>query len=167
MANEDMTDQTASETGGNSSKKLIILIAILFVVLIAGGGAVGYVVLHKDNGAQSAQTETAKNDAMTDIGALYPLETFTVNILSDDGREHYLKTQMNLEVNAAEINPEIDKKKAEFRDIIIGILSSKSMEEISTEVGKEKLKQEITQQINLRLAESKIKNVYFTDFVEQ
>lgn len=170
MPGEDTENQTVSETNaseGHSSKKLVILIGVLFTFLLIGGGIVAYIVLHNDDTSQSLPAETAKNDALTDIGALYPLDTFTVNVLSDDGREHYLKTQMNLELNTAEVNPEIDKKKAELRDIIIGILSSKSMEEVSTEVGKEHLKKEITDQINLRLAEAKIKNVYFTDFVEE
>jgi flagellar protein FliL len=74
---------------------------------------------------------------------------------------------MNMEMEGKELSPELEEKKAVFRDIIIRQLSSKSLEEISTVKGKEKLKEEIVSEINPRLKDGKIKNIYFTDFVVQ
>ena len=103
---------------------------------------------------------------MTEVGLMYPLDAFTVNLLSESGRR-YLKVEMNLEIDGEELSPELDTKKPVFRDIIIRILSSKSLEEISTIKGKEKLKEQIVNDLNTRLKDGKVKNVYFTDFVVQ
>lgn len=97
---------------------------------------------------------------------MYPLDIFTVNLLSESGRR-YLKVEMNLELEGEELSPELEQKKPVFRDIIIRILSSKSLEEISTSKGKEKLKEQIVSELNTRLKDGKVKNVYFTDFVVQ
>ena len=63
--------------------------------------------------------------------------------------------------------PELDKLKPAIRDLIIRILSSKTVPEISTSKGKEKLKQEIAKQINAILSTGEIRHVYFTAFVIQ
>lgn len=54
-----------------------------------------------------------------------------------------------------------------MKDIIIDILSSKSIEEIVTTKGKERIKDEILQRVNQILADGVIKNVFFTEFVVQ
>jgi len=86
---------------------------------------------------------------------------------SSEGGRRYLKCEINLELEGEELSPELDTKKPVFRDIIIRILSSKSLEEISTIKGKEKLKEQIVNDLNMRLKDGKVKNVYFTDFVVQ
>ena len=97
---------------------------------------------------------------------MYPLDGFTVNLLSESGRR-YLKVEMNLEIEGEELSAELDTKKPVLRDIIIRILSSKSLEEISTIKGKEKLKEQIVNELNMHLKDGKVKNIYFTDFVVQ
>jgi flagellar FliL protein len=47
------------------------------------------------------------------------------------------------------------------------MLSSKTLEEISTAKGKDKLKEQIVNQLNLRLRDGNVRNVYFTEFVVQ
>lgn len=97
---------------------------------------------------------------------MYPLDLFTVNLLSESGRR-YLKVELNLEIEGEELAHELDTKKPLLRDIIISILSSKSLEEISTVKGKDTLKEQIVSEINTRIKDGKIKNVYFVDFVVQ
>ena len=53
------------------------------------------------------------------------------------------------------------------RDIIVSTLSSKTYEEVSTQKGKNRLKDEIVDRLNEVLADGHIKNIYFTDFVVQ
>jgi len=54
-----------------------------------------------------------------------------------------------------------------LRDIVIGIMSSKTVEEISTTRGKDKLKGELMTGLNEVLVDGYIKNLFFTDFVIQ
>lgn len=98
------------------------------------------------------------------IGKLVPLETFLVNISGSRGRK-LVKINMELEVSNAEVQEEVEKIKPKIRDYIIIIVSSKTFTEISTKEGKDLLRDEIKNQINLFLTKGQIARVYFTEFI--
>ena len=98
------------------------------------------------------------------IGQLVPLETFLVNLAGSRGRR-LIKLSMELEVEDKESQEEIDHLRPKIRDIIIILISSKSYEEMSNPEGKEKLRNEIRDQVNLFLSKGKIMDVYFTQFI--
>ncbi len=191
MADKEHENEEAAPEGGEKKKSnllLIIIIVVLVLILVIGGVVAALMMGNHDaeaEGAQGAKTEVAAEahdgeaapadehaaegshgGESTEVGLMYPLDVFTVNLLSESGRR-YLKVEMNLEIEGEELSPELDQKKPVFRDIIIRILSSKSLEEISTIKGKEKLKEQIVSDLNTRLKDGKVKNVYFTDFVVQ
>ena len=191
MAEKEKDEHATEEEGKKKSGNmlLIIIISVLVLILIIGGivaflmmgnqaaqaghGAKTEVAASADEGHSDAAAEEEHGDApahggeaMTEVGLMFPLDGFTVNLLSESGRR-YLKCEINLEMGGEELSPELEEKKPVFRDIIIRILSSKSLEEISTVKGKEKLKEQIVNDLNLRLKDGKVKNVYFTDFVVQ
>jgi flagellar FliL protein len=188
MAEKEKDEHATEEEGKkkSSSMLLIIIIAVLVLILIIGGVVAALMMGNNDAAAESthaAKTQVASEsygseehsgeaprrvggEMSTEVGLMFPLDTFTVNLLSESGRR-YLKVEMNLEIEGEELSPELETKKPVFRDIIIRILSSKSLEEISTIKGKEKLKEEIVNDLNMRLKDGKVKNVYFTDFVVQ
>ncbi|MFY9143380.1 flagellar basal body-associated protein FliL [Sulfuricurvum sp.] len=183
MAEKEKEESSAEEAGKKKSGNmlLIIIIGVLVLILIIGG-IVAFLMMGNEEPASSAPAPTEKaasngsvsanasvtglDSPSTEVGLMYPLDGFTVNLLSESGRR-YLKVEMNLELDGDELSPELDTKKAIFRDIIIRILSSKSLEEISTIKGKEKLKEQIVNELNMRLKDGKVKNIYFTDFVVQ
>ncbi len=72
---------------------------------------------------------------------------------------------MELEVSNGEVQEEIDKLKPKIRDIIIIIVSSKTYAQISTKEGKDQLRDEIRDQVNLFLTKGQIQKVYFTEFI--
>lgn len=170
-----------------SGKLLLIIIIVVLVLILAIGGVIIAMMSggHEEEAAPSAHKEAsahgedksadtheaaAEGDShgsvSTEVGIMYPLDIFTVNLLSESGRR-YLKVEMNLELEGEELAHELDTKKPVLRDIIIRILSAKSLEEISTVKGKETLKEQIVAEINTRIKDGKIKNVYFVDFVVQ
>lgn len=191
MAEKEKDEHATEEEGKKKSGNmlLIIIIGVLVLILVIGG-IVAFLMMGNNSAeaeaAHGAKTEVAAThsteagqagesgaeahsgggEVSTEVGIMFPLENFTVNLLSESGRR-YLKCEMNLEMDGKELSPELEEKKAVFRDIIIRILSSKSLEEISTVKGKEKLKEEIVRDLNSRLKDGKVKNVYFTDFVVQ
>ncbi len=196
MAEKDKGHHEEEVPEGGEKKKsgnllLIIIISVLFLVIIIGGvitfmlmgsheeetgaakttkeasahgdekAAEGEDSEHKDKPASDSHGESS-----TEVGIMFPLDLFTVNLLSESGRR-YLKVEMNLELEGEELAIELEAKKPVLRDIIIRILSSKSLEEISTAKGKETLKEQIVSELNTRVKDGKIKNVYFVDFVVQ
>lgn len=164
--------------GGNTL--VIIIVVFLFVFLLIIIGAIAYLMFsgspeenptpQTENQTQTMQTPkktnsvAARGSDYTNIGVMYPLAPFTLNLLSDGGAR-YVKCTIQLEQNVETLTPELDKKSAIIRDIIIRTLTSKTFEEVSTTKGKERLKDELTGKINEVLTDGFIKNIYFTDFV--
>ena len=173
MAEEETeaTEEGTPEEKKGGSKLIIIIIAAVLVVVLLIVGVVVVMLAGGDDGQQQGSSSSAKEkpmkmmDAM-EVGPMFPLDNFTVNLLSDNGRR-YLKVQMNLELDGEELAAELETKTAVIRDVIIRLLSSKTLEEISTAKGKEKLKEQIVNQLNLRLRDGNIRHVYFTEFVVQ
>ncbi len=182
MAEEAKAEAVVTEKKGGSNIALIIIIVLLFLLLI-GGGVAAYLLLNdstdedviKNQSVSNAKELTDKNSPakkkkklkdLLEVGPMYPMDQFIVNLLSENG-SRYLKTTIDLEMDKQELSAELDKKKAIIRDIIIRILSSKTFEEISTIKGKERLKDEIVEKINEILVDGEIRNIFFTDFVIQ
>ncbi len=167
MAEEEKEEAKEAEEPKKSKKKLIIIIAILLLVL-GGGGAGAYFFLLKgdppvEEGA--AEGEGAEEDESSDGIEVVALEPFIVNLMNTSG-SRYLKITINLELPAS-VKEEMETKKAQIRDSIIILLSSKDYSDISSVPGKYQLRDEVGARVNLILTEGKIKSVYFTEFVIQ
>jgi len=174
MPEEIEEEVVEKKSGGNM---VLILIVVLLVVLLIGGGLAAFFLLGSDDEAvaqpqQSSQSAPIKrkagrrsSDYLT-IGPMYPMSQFVVNLLSEGGGK-YLKVALDIELGEEELAAEMDMKKSLIRDIIIRALSSKTFEEVSTMKGKDRLKDEIVNQINEVLADGQINNIFFTDFVVQ
>lgn len=180
MAEEEKNEEKAPKKGANVI--LIAVIAVLVLLLVIGGLVAFLLVGGSDEEAQAAQAQAAqaaqaqaapkasspkeRSNDFFNIGSMYPMDKFLVNLLSESG-SRFLKIELNLELSDEKLSPEIDQKKPLIRDIIIKTLSSKTYEDISTAKGKERLKDEIVSKINEVLRDGYIKNVYFTDFIVQ
>ena len=170
MAEEKENQEQEEKKEGGGNKLLLIVIIVLLLVLLIVGGLVAYFLL--SGGGEEEQVEPQKVEkkkkvsSMTEIGPIYSLDGFVVNLLSNSS-SRYLKCKIDLELDAPELQEEVDKKLPAIRDLIIRILSSKTVEEIQTSKGKEKLKEEIKRKINEMLTTGEIRNVYFTEFVIQ
>ena len=168
---EEKEKETESEERGEKggSKLLLIVIIVLLLLLLVIGGLVAYFLLSspkKEQPAAQQEIKTHKVTQLTKMGPIYPLDPFTVNLVSSNA-DRYLKCKINFELDSPALQKEIDQKIPAIRDMIISILSSKSVEEIQTSKGKEKLKDEIKRKVNAILTTGEIRNVYFTEFVIQ
>ncbi len=172
-----MAEEQQQQSGGGKGK-IIAIIIVVFVVLIAGL-VVAFMFLTQtpEESAQAAagnsnapQTQAnvmgETNARYLRIGPIFQLDTFIVNLLSQGGRR-YLKINIGLEMTTANLENELNAKRALVRDIIIGILTSKSPEDISTTRGKDKMKEEIVQRLNENLVDGKIRNVFISDMAIQ
>jgi flagellar FliL protein len=165
-------DSAAKASTSGSGSKPIILIALVVINMLVVLG-VGFMVWKSRQTPPSTieqvvdgekKTEEHEKATPEEIGKVIPLETFIVNLAGAKGRK-VLKVNMELEVKGAEIVSEIDNRKAQIRDFIIIILSSKTYDEVSTKEGKDALRNEIKDNINTFLSKGKISNVYFTELI--
>jgi flagellar FliL protein len=189
MAEEETTETENEEEGASSGKKsnmLMIIIIVVLILIILIGAVVAILLLGDDEEEATQTTPQAKersvskdrkssprssNDyedtrSLAEIGILYPLDTFTVNLKSDAGRR-YLKVTMSLELEGEELSIELDAKSAVLRDRIIRILTSKTLEEISSKKGKAKVTMQLLDTLNAMIVDGKINGIYFTEFVIQ
>jgi len=186
MAEEETTAEEESAPKEKKSGNMLMIIIIVVLILIIIIGAVVAVLLMSgdDEAVDATATPAAKERSVSqqpkrsnsaafentrkldEIGTLYPLDTFTVNLKSDSGRR-YLKVTMSLELEGEELSMELDAKAAVLRDRIIRILSSKTLEEISSKKGKQKVTEQIMDTLNAMLTDGRIKGIYFTEFVIQ
>lgn len=164
-----------AEEQGKKSKVVLVIIVVLLVMALLFGATFYFMTQDTkqdstpSNQSQDISTNSDLGQGSSNyirIGPVYRLDQIIVNLLTQSGRR-YLKTTIGLEMTTPELENELNAKRAAIRDTIIIILSSKSFEEVSTERGKAKLKEEIAQKINAFLVDGKIRNVFLDDFMIQ
>lgn len=166
--------ETASSNSGSGQKPILfIALAVLNMVVVAAVAFMLYKGRQKDAAQPKiehviqGEAQAMAHDATQTkdiIGKVIPLETFIVNLAGSKGRK-VAKVNMELEVKGEQVLQEIEKRKAQIRDIIIIILSSKSYEDVASREGKDGLRNEIKDTINSFLVQGKISNVFFTEFI--
>jgi flagellar FliL protein len=185
MPSKEPKEEIVQENKKSNNMLMIIIIAVL-VLIIIGGAVVAFILMGSDEKETNVQQSTPQvqekttssssrpredsdvgdSRKLSEIGILYPLDTFTVNLKSDAGRR-YLKATISLELNGKELSMELDNKSPVIRDRIIRILTSKTLEEISSKKGKQKVSEQIMDTLNAMIVDGNVKGIYFTDFVIQ
>jgi len=166
-----MADEETKEEKKFSLKILVILL----VAIIAGGG--GYFVYTKyfsaktgpekvAQAAEKGKAEESKPGADNEMGPIYKMAPFIVNLADADGRR-YLKTTIELEMADDNVRAEVDKRLPMLRDAMLILLSGKTFEEINDTQGKMTLRQEMESKFDSLISTGAIKRVYFTEFVVQ
>ena len=150
------------------SKKGLFVIIIIAVLVLGGGGFGAYWFLLRTpppTAAELAEIEAAKKPEPV-ILPVFALKPFVVN-LADKKSRRYLKVTMKLELSNEELLEEVDKRRAQLRDVVLTLLSSKTAAEISTLEGKFLLRQDIIKRVNVNLVTGKVTKVYWEEFVVQ
>lgn len=168
-------ESAPSNSGGGKSPMILMALAVINMAVVGVVGYMLYAGRKADDakpkledviqGEKAAQEADALKEKVV-VGTVIPLETFIVNLAGSKGRR-IAKVNMEIEVDGKGIEDEIDKRKAQIRDIIIILLSGKTYDEVSTREGKEQLRSEIKDTVNAFLTSGKILQVYFTEFLYQ
>lgn len=175
MAAEEKKEiNDVEETKGRKSSifKVLILILVFLVLLIALalGGFIAWtkyvapIIGKGQHGGPDVKEKVVIAD--TSLGPMLPLDPFIVN-LSEPAGKRFIKVTMEFELSSRELENEVKNKLPQFKDHIITVLSSKSLEDVITAEGKFKLKEEIMSRVNQNLKTGVIRNVFFTEFVVQ
>lgn len=162
MADEkEEIQEDQPELPKKKASKAILIIVVAASIVLGAGGFVGYKLLAGKEG--DAASETRIKNEETSIIALDP---FVLN-LADRGR--YLKVTIQFEVSDMSLQSAVKSKTPQLRDTIITLVSSKSLNSISSPEGKFQLKDEVLFRANQIMGMEKdvFKNLYFTEFVMQ
>ena len=147
---------------------LLIILIVVGILIFSGGDDTQTQDANQPTQSSASKSSVANpNSSLLNVGPMYPLDQFIVNLVSTGGGKRYLKTSIALEMSIAKMQSELDTKVNILRDTIISILASKTFEEIRTTRGKQKLKEEIIARLNEFVVDGRISNIFFTEFVVQ
>ena len=146
-------------SGGGKNKTILFLaVGILLGAVVAFGA--GKVIFGK--------SKEEKKEEKTLPEHTIELDEFVVNLA--DG-SHYAKVTLAIGLEkplgggeGGKLEP---KLLAPIRDTVITVLSSKSMSQLVSGEGKEKLKKELKEKLNELLGDETVKEVYFTSLTLQ
>jgi flagellar protein FliL len=172
-------ETTSAHVEKKKSDKLPFVTLLVVMINTVVLSALGYVVTQlwekmkglSDKAAQLEQAQKeeeekpapAKEFIPPELGVLYPLESFLVNISSDRG-PRFLQMQMELELDNAALEDEIALKRPALRDAIILLLTSRTYAELREKEGIKKLRADLIKSINGLLKTGNIREIYFTQF---
>ena len=172
MAEPEKNDQE-EELEEKVEKKglpLKIIVPLVLVVILGGGGFFflrsGAKEKSPEQTIELAAVPEIEQREEGDIGPIYSLDTFIVNLIDPYGKK-YLKVRMDLEMDQEKLKQEVDKRMPQFKDTILTLLSSKTFEDINSFEGKIQLRSEIMQMLNQFLRTGAITNIYFIEFIVQ
>ena len=186
MAEEKETEQTETQAlPAPANRKKMLLIAGVALLVVGVGAPVGYFMFGaseppplvedvKVDTQEATKDEThAKLEGHGEeielqedeeaLGAIVPFETFLVNL--SGGK--YIRLQMQVEFETADIPRRLYSRMVPIRDGIISLLTQQGASDLEDIKGKEKLKKGIKDLINERLHREDVRRVYFTQFVIQ
>jgi flagellar FliL protein len=177
VAEEKAAAAASPEVAGGKAQKptLFIILALVNMLVVVGVGAMMYLGKKKESaepkienvvkGEHEAQEHDAKTEEEnTFIRHNIELETFVVNMAGSRGRR-LARVSIELELDNDKVREEIEARKAQIRDLIIIIISGKTVEAVSSKEGKNALRDEIKDTVSGFLTKGKIKKVYFTEFI--
>ena len=100
-------------------------------------------------------------------GNLIEIGEFTTNI-NTEGATRFLKVNVTVETvdNNKKATETITKYMPVIKDSILGILASQNVADLDVR-NRNNLKQQIIKDINSKIGEELVKNIYFTDFIMQ
>lgn len=139
-----------------SKKKLIVIIAAVLVLTLGVVGAKGMLGGKK---AKPGVKQVLKE------GSQLPLDEFMVN-LSGSG-DHYLRTTITLGIAKGVEASTTTTQTAQIRDAILNVLTNETVQDISTDKGREALKKLLVAGCNAEIHKDEVVNVYFTEFAYQ
>ena len=152
--------------GTGNKKKIILFILITILSTSVGIGGTWYFMKQQQEDGSEITAKKKKKPT-----TFVKLESFTVNLQSDDRQSHYLQVELSLKINESDAVKIIENKKPEIRNQILLLLSGKKPSEINTLEGKQKLSEDIIQAIRSKIdseeLEDDILDVLFTSFIIQ
>jgi flagellar protein FliL len=149
-------------------KGKLIIIAVAALVLLGGGGGAAWFFLMGNGHDKTAHKKKEEHKAPP---VFVNLEPFTVNLQKAEGDDHYLQTEIVLQVTDEHAIEPIKARMPMIRSDILMLLSGKSAAEIASADGKKKLAQQIIGEARKHVAQAGsgkgIENLYFSSFVIQ
>lgn len=185
---QQQVQQSQNETSHKGSKKMVFFVAIPIVILQIIIAYLLVLDLNSKNNTGQVEANVKKENApkqqiqekkvvddykITDseYTISHPEFLFVVKDLivnpAGTGGLRYLLTSVGIEVTNEKAFAEIQSKEVIVNDILINVLSSKTLEELSDVTKRKDLRREIAKKVDEILTQGRVQNVYFSKFIIQ
>ena len=142
---------------------VILMAGLAFVVVskfLAPGGPPG------EQAAKQEQKSHEGEEQETGRGEIFMVEELLVNPTGTSGTR-YLSASIGLEVPNHDAVLHLEEKKLQIRDLLINILSSRTVEQLTNAAEREEMRRDIAERLNQVLSPDEVLAVYFVDYVLQ
>ncbi len=160
-----MSEAAIAAPNAEGKKKPFLIILIALLAVGAGVGGTWFYM----NSQQTGEEGPAPVKKLPT--KFIKLETFTVNLQSEDDDPRYLQVELVIKVNETGVVDIIANKTPEIRNQILLLLSSKKATEISSLEGKQQLSQDISEAIKQKIEpealQADVLDLLFTSFIIQ
>lgn len=152
----------AEEEKKKPNLKLIIggVIALVAVVGISSF-MTSYLVSQNIDGGKSTSAAT---EALPQSGPMVEMGEFTTNLEGNEGA-NYIKVKITFEVTDEDVVKEVNDKAPMMDHIINNVLRGKSKEELNAKDSMDKLAQLLKKNLNQKLTDGRIIDIYFPSFI--
>ncbi len=170
----EATQEVAEKKPAKKSKKLLTIGIVVMAQLVVAYFLVGF-VLKRGADPKPAEAATAskttvehKSDGTGDpnFDHVFVVKDMIVNPAGTNGLR-FLLTTIGLEVTSETTVQELEKRTVQIHDVIINILTSKTLPELDDITSRDSLKVQIKRSINHDLTTGTVLNVYFSKFIIQ
>lgn len=177
MADEETKEEKPKKAGGKGLMMALIGLIVILLLSVIGGGYFLYSKGVFSDNPQMSEESASKAEAEEDAKEFFkvPINDLVLNITNSKGREKLMKLSFTLKSVEPSIASIAEENKAEIIDVVIQQISARSSEELLTVGGKELLKEELLEEINIvvndatatneDIKKNNIKKLYFTTFV--
>jgi flagellar basal body-associated protein FliL len=157
MADQTTFGMRTRKQAGNGLAMTALSIVAIVALVVAGWS------WHRSTSAQLGEAL----DSASEVKSVLHLEGFVVNLSGASGNG-YLRVGIDLGLGV-ELKEGAARSAAiaRVRDSVLGVLGSRSVEELLTAPGKGKLKDDLLNTIRERVPEIQCQEVYFTEFLVQ
>lgn len=151
----------------NKKKNFLKLGVILILLLISGATLIFYFqVIEIPFGNKNKEAKANESPKEISVGPMIKLSPLIINLNEKEGR-HFLKVTLVLEAEQAKWVEEIQAKTSQLTNMIIIHLSDKKLVDIHQREAKENLKKELLEKMAKILGSSKVKQIYWEEFIYQ
>lgn len=168
--NED-TEQSESEDGEKKSRlpsKKVMIIAGGVLLVLAGGGGMFFLDpfgLFASGGGKQSEAPDPKRKVVK--YGYYDLPEMVVNLSSEQGRKHFLKVNVTLQVQDRKTVAMLKPYEPALQDAFQGYLRELRVEDLEGSAGLFRLKSELLKRVNTTVYPQKAEAILFKQIIVQ
>ncbi len=163
---EAVAEKPTEEKGKGQKKGKSKLLLIIALELLAVAAAFVFVNFYLKPWEADAQKARVAAEESNEPGPILTIKDLVVNPAGSMGKR-YLSASIGVETADQKGLHFLESRIPAIRDILIGILSSQTVEQLSTPETKEAIRQRILEKVRAMADPAEINNVYLIDYVIQ